>query len=71
MNNFTIARKIILAKWRPFTGRRASDAGGGFFQRLLRGLPAVFLFRAYASPRLFRGPDSKDMLYFSAALCYI
>ena len=41
INNFTIARKIILDKWRPFTGRRASDAGGGFFQCLLRSLPAA------------------------------
>ena len=50
MNNFTIARKIILDKRRPFTGRRASDASGGFFQCLLRGLPAAYPSRAYASP---------------------
>ncbi|MBS6866490.1 MAG: hypothetical protein KH196_12475, partial [Oscillospiraceae bacterium] len=57
MNNFTIARKIILDKQRLFTGRRASDAGGGFFQCLLRGLPAVCPFRAYASPGFAGGPD--------------
>ena len=45
MNNFTIARKIILDKRRPFTGRRASDAGGRFFQCLLRRLTGSMPFQ--------------------------
>ena len=59
MNNFTIARKIILDKRRPFTGRRASDAGGRFFQCLLRGLPAVCLSRAYSCPGKAGGLSSE------------
>ena len=48
MNNFTIARKIILYKRRPFTGRRASDAGGVFsapLERLAGSMPIQGLRR--------------------------
>ena len=65
MNNFTIARKIILDKRRPFTGHRVSDAGGGFFSVPLERLAGSMPFRG-----LLKSPALPGGLTFEHAFPY-